>query len=112
MPGGRASKRLQRQSPSTEPSIKRTRQPNKNTLNAFQQKQAPPRQEKRLKTLPVQAPISPEPTIQQADPIDTPIQIDNTPNGDIPTYPFAFSSPIKPTKTTRPSRPIFDPTIE
>jgi hypothetical protein len=54
MPRGRASKRLQGQPPSTEPSIKRTRQPNKNTLSVFQQKQAPPRQVKRPKQLLVQ----------------------------------------------------------
>jgi hypothetical protein len=112
MPGRRASKRLQGQPPSAEPSVKRTRQLNKNTLDAFQQKQAPPCREKRPKTLPVQALVSPEPTVQQADPVDIPIQIDSTPSGDVPTSPFAFSSPIKLTKTTRPSRPVFDPTVE
>ena len=106
------SKRLQGQPPSTELSAKRTRRPNKNTLDAFQQTQAPLRQDKRPKKRPVQARVSPEPTIQQADPVDSPIPIDGTPVHDIPTFPFAFSSPVKPTKTTRTGKPPFDPTVE
>jgi hypothetical protein len=105
------SKRLRGQPPAAEPSVKRARQLNKNTLDAFQQKQAPFRKGKGLKTLPVQDPVSPELIVQQADLVDTPVQIDSTPSSDAPTSPFAFSSPIKLTKTAR-SRPIFDPIVE
>ena len=112
MPGGRVSKRLQGQPPSAENSAKRTRRLNKNTLDAFQQTQAPLRQDKRPKKRPVQARVSPEPTIQQADPVDTPIPIVGTPVRDIPTSPFAFSSPVKSTKTRGPVRVKFDPTVE
>ena len=112
MPGGRVSKRLQGQPPFAENSAKRTRRPNKNTLDAFQKTQTPVRQYQRPKKRPVQAKVSPEPTIQQEDPVSTPIPIESTPVRDPPISPFAFSSPLKPTKTRRSTKPPFDPTIE
>jgi hypothetical protein len=56
--------------------------------------------------------VSPEPTIQQEDPVSPPIPIESTPVHDPPTSPFAFSSPLKLTKTRRFTKPPFDPTIE
>ncbi|PMD14669.1 hypothetical protein NA56DRAFT_650779 [Hyaloscypha hepaticicola] len=112
MPGGRVSKRLQGQPPSAENSAKRTRRPNKNTLDAWQKTQAPIRQVERRKKRPVQTKAPPEPIVQQEDPLGSPIVIGDTPARDAPTSPFTFSSPLKPTKTTRPARPIFDPTVE
>jgi hypothetical protein len=56
--------------------------------------------------------VSLEPTIQQEDPINPPIPIKSTPVRDPLTSPFAFSSPLKLTKTRRFTKPPFDPTIE
>ncbi|PMD12703.1 hypothetical protein NA56DRAFT_666180 [Hyaloscypha hepaticicola] len=48
----------------------------------------------------------------EIDPVDTPIPIISTPIRDIPISLFAFSSPVKSTKTRGPVRVKFDPIIE
>jgi hypothetical protein len=64
MPGGRVSKRLQGQPPSIKNSAKRTRRPNKNTLDTFQETQVFIRQVKGQNKPPIQAKVSSKPPIQ------------------------------------------------